>query len=155
MGRLTPFRIRELDAAETLAVLARNHVGRIAYALHHDVGIVPVHYIYEDGWIYGRTEPGEKIEATQVHWRVAFEVDEIDASKEGADGWRSVVVRGGLYLFGPDDSPDRLERREHAVAALRRLFPELLTPDDPMPERQLIFGIAAQETSGRALEAAG
>ena len=40
---------RELTAAETDALLERNHVGRIAYSFHDRVDIEPIHYVYADG----------------------------------------------------------------------------------------------------------
>ena len=39
-------------------ILARNTVGRLAFALQDRVSVLPVHYVYEDGWIYGRTSAG-------------------------------------------------------------------------------------------------
>ena len=72
-----------------LALLARNHVGRLAYAHHSHVQIEPLNYVYADGWLYGRTSPGAKLDATgESWWPVAFEVDEIDS----LFSWRSVVV---------------------------------------------------------------
>lgn len=55
--------------------------------------IQPVHYVYSDGWIYGRTSYGAKYEALgeTAHgwWPVVFEVDEV----EDLFHWRSVLRR--------------------------------------------------------------
>ncbi|HEX6965247.1 MAG TPA: pyridoxamine 5'-phosphate oxidase family protein [Gemmatimonadaceae bacterium] len=131
---------RALDESEIWAILARNHVGRIAYTFHDRVDIVPVHYLYSDGWIYGRTSPGEKIVTLAHHRWVAFEVDEV----EGPYDWRSVIVRGGLYLLLPDDP-----HWEHALQLIRRAAPDALTEHDPTPFRTVLFRIAVQESSGR------
>ena len=49
---------RELSARESTALLRRNHVGRMAFAFHNRVDIVPIHYVYSGGWVYGRTSLG-------------------------------------------------------------------------------------------------
>lgn len=131
---------RALDASEMRAILARNSVGRIAYTFHDHVDIVPLHYVYSDGWIYGRTSPGEKLVTLAHHQWVAFEVDEV----QGPYDWRSVVVRGGFYLLSEDD-----EQRTHVLELIRRLIPEALTDEDPTPFRTMLFRIAVQESTGR------
>lgn len=146
MTPAVPVRFRELDRPEIDRILARNEVGRIAYTMGEDVFVAPVHYVYDDPWIYGRSTRGDKLEATRAHWRVAFEVDEID----GPLDWRSVVVRGGLYVLSPAWSePDR-KAWERAMNALRSRFPEAFTDEDPVAFRDILFGIAVQEVTGRA-----
>lgn len=39
-------------------------VARIAYSRENQVDIEPIHYIYQDGWLYGRTSRGAKLELT-------------------------------------------------------------------------------------------
>jgi nitroimidazol reductase NimA-like FMN-containing flavoprotein (pyridoxamine 5'-phosphate oxidase superfamily) len=131
---------RVLDATEIWAILARNSVGRLAYTFHDRVDIAPVHYVYDNGWLYGRTSQGEKLVTLAHHRWVAFEVDEVD----GPYDWRSVVVHGGLYTLSEDD-----EHWAHALEAIRRLAPEALTDSDPAPFRTVLFRIAVQESSGR------
>jgi nitroimidazol reductase NimA-like FMN-containing flavoprotein (pyridoxamine 5'-phosphate oxidase superfamily) len=133
-------RFRALDATEMRSILTRNHVGRMAYSFHDRVNIVPVHYLYSDGWIYGRTSPGEKVEILAHHKWVAFEVDEV----EGPYDWRSVVVYGGLYVLEPDDDAWR-----PALDLIRTAVPDALSGDDPTPFRTALFRIAIQESSGR------
>lgn len=139
--------IRELDRAEIDRVLERNHVGRIGFSRRDRVTIEPVGYAYDaDGWIYGRTSPGEKLAAVEHSYWVAFEVDEV----EGAYDWRSVAVQGGFYPLGPDGTPADRKARERGIELLRELDPEAFTPDDPVPFRTVVFRIAAQEVTGRA-----
>jgi uncharacterized protein len=139
-------RFRELTPAECVALLQRQHVGRIAHVLHGQVGIAPIHYVYDDGWIVGRTGPGTKLSALRHHPWVAFEVDEIDATFE----WRSVVVRGAFYLLSRSGPLGARARWDHATELLRRLVPGALTPADPTPEREFVFRIHAGEVTGRA-----
>ena len=131
---------RMLDADEISAVLTRNHMGRIAYTFHDQVNIVPLHYIYDDGWIYGRTSPGEKLVTLEHHRWVAFEVDEV----QGLYDWRSVVLHGGFYVLSPGD-----EGWERALQLLRSAIQAMLAEDDPTPFRTVLFRISVQENTGR------
>ena len=137
---------RELKRDECEAVLARNHVGRVAFTFHDHVDIEPVHYVYADGWLHGRTAPGGKIAVLRHHPWVAFEVDEVD----GLFDWRSVVVHGGVHIPDPDGSPADREAHAATLAQLRRLVPETLAQHDPAPMRLLLFRIHIDDVTGRA-----
>ena len=137
---------RELTHAECLALLDRHQVGRLAFTQRERLDIEPIHYVHRDGWLYGRTQPGTKLEVLLHNRWVAFEVDEVEALFD----WRSVVVRGGLYLLRAEGSDAERARYAQGVAAVRRLIPEAFTPDDPTPERAVLFRIHVDELSGRA-----
>lgn len=137
---------RELDRDVIEVILRRNHVGRMAFSFHDRVDIEPIGYVYEDGWIYGRTSPGAKL-STLAHRRwVAFEVDEVG----GPFDWRSVVVHGALYVVTPDGPPLEARAWERAVALLREILPETMTETDPVPFRTVVFRIAVESATGRA-----
>src|SRR5688572_26845124 len=67
----------DLDDAETEAILARNHVGRLAFTFKDKVDIEPLSYVYAGGVINFRTAPGTKLEVLLHQPSVAFEVDEV------------------------------------------------------------------------------
>lgn len=120
-------------------------VGRLAFALHDRVNVVPVHYAYSGGWLYGRSAPGGKfLKILRNRW-VAFEVDE---HKELFD-WRSVVVHGALYVIEPRRDAHQRAVYDRAVELLRGLIPETLDIGDPVPFRNQLFRIHASEVSGR------
>ncbi|MGK2935149.1 MAG: pyridoxamine 5'-phosphate oxidase family protein [Gemmatimonadaceae bacterium] len=139
---------RELSAKETTAVLRRNHVGRMAFAFHRRVDIVPIHYVYSGGWVYGRTSLGPKLLTLKHNQWVAFEVDEI----EGLFNWRSVVLHGGLYLLDPDGPPGEQAARRRAIRLLRSLVADTLGAANPVPFRDIFFRIHVDELNGRAAE---
>lgn len=142
---------RDLTAAECHALLARHYVGRIALAHNNRVDIFPIHYVHDSGWIYCRTAAGQKLEMAVHNRWVAFEVDEVDALFD----WRSVVVKGGLYLLRREGSDQEHEIYEKGVAMIRRLVPETMTADDPLPERAIVFRIHVDEISGRSASTKG
>ncbi len=146
MSALMGPRFRKLGATESRALLRRNHVGRMAFSFRNRVDILPIHYVYANGWVNGRTSLGAKL-VTIAHSRwVAFEVDEI----EGLFDWRSVVVHGGVYLLRPDGSPAEVAARLRAIKLLQRLIPRTMTGEDPVPFRNIVFRIHVDEISGRA-----
>ncbi len=139
-------RFHDLDIAECEALLAAHHVGRIAFSYRDTVDIEPIHYIWSQGWIYGRTGEGSKLRALAHNRWVAFEVDEVSALFD----WRSVVVKGALYLLESDGDAPVQTAYVHAVELLRRFLPEVFTSDDPTPDRSVIFRIHADRVTGRA-----
>ncbi len=139
-------RFRDLEPAECTALLERHHVGRLAFSRKDRVDIEPINYIHDDGWLYGRTQPGTKLEVIAHNRWVAFEIDEIDAPFD----WRSVVVKGGFYILRRDGSPTEVEVYHKGIAILRRFMPETLTSADPIPERAIVFRIHIDEIFGRA-----
>jgi uncharacterized protein len=136
---------RELGREEAEELLARNHVGRIAFTFHDRVDIEPIHYVFDEGWIYGRTSHGTKLSTVAHHRWVAFEVDEV----RDLFDWRSVVVKGALYLMEADAPIDRDPTLARGVELLRSLIPATLAAGDPAPFRRSVFRIHLDQVTGR------
>ena len=134
----------ELNRAECDALLTRNHVGRIAFSYRDHVDIEPIHYVYADGWIYGRTTYGTKLRTLAHNRWLAFETDEISALFD----WKSVVVKGALYVLEPDGAQG--ENYLKALELIRSMSPNALTQSDPAPERTVLFRIHADQITGRS-----
>jgi nitroimidazol reductase NimA-like FMN-containing flavoprotein (pyridoxamine 5'-phosphate oxidase superfamily) len=134
---------RSLTDAECVGILDRNHVGRLAFTFRDRVDIQPLHYVYDDGWLYGRTSEGAKLETLEHHQWVAFEVDDI----RGPFDWESVVVRGSFYRLDDEERRDPAIAA-HAIALLRSIAPETLSKRDPAPHRAVLFRISIRELSG-------
>jgi uncharacterized protein len=134
-----------LSPAESEALLAAHHVGRLAFTFRDRVDVQPIHYVYRDGWIYGRTTHGTKLRTLAHHPWVAFEVDEVDA----LFSWRSVVVHGRLEFPDPERSAAERDRHDLAVSAFRTLVPEAFAEGDPTPERDIVWAIPLHTVEGR------
>ena len=135
----------ELPRSEAIELLARNHVGRIAYSFHDRVDVEPIGYVYRDGWIYARTSLGAKLATLRHHQWVAFQVDEIRSPFD----WRSVVVHGATYFLEPERGPKDRSEYEAALAVVRTIDPGALTGHDLTPERTSLFRVHAAELTGR------
>jgi len=138
-------RIRDLTRDEMEALLARNNVGRIAYAFHDRVDIEPINYVYASGWVYCRTSPGVKLDIMERHRWVAFEVDEV----RGLFDWQSVVVRGATYVLKADSPEDERKAFTPGLTLLNQLVPGTLSGNDPVPARYVVFRIHLDEVTGR------
>lgn len=138
--------IRELTSDEIHALLSRNHVGRIAFSFHDQVDIRPIHYVYADNWLYGRTSPSDKLTTLRHNQWVAFEVDEV----RGPFDWQSVVAYGSFYRLSDETAPQSLELRDEALKHIRSFAPETLRGTDPVPFRTELFAIAIDRVTGRA-----
>lgn len=107
---MTTGEIHELSRAECLDLLARSHLGRLAFI--DSVGvfpiIVPVNYVMYDGAVVFRSGPGAKLAAVVRGGEVAFEVDQTDEA--GHAGW-SVLVRGTAELLEDPEDVAELEER--------------------------------------------
>ena len=137
---------RDLTRGEIEAVLARHHVGRMAFAFLSRVDIEPIHYVYADGALFGRTTPGTKLTMLKHQPWVAFEVDEV----EGPFDWRSVVLKGTVYFLGPDQVSHPADAYEHAVRVIKSVMPQAFTRDDPVPDRTILFRLHVDSMVGRA-----
>ena len=136
---------REMERAEIEAMLLRNKVGRLAFSFHDRVDVQPIHYVYERGWLYGRTSEGEKIASLAHNQWVAFEIDEIDDTFD----WKSVVIHGSLWILHPRGSPRAEEVWAKAAELVSKIVPGALTEDDPVGFRQILFRIAVSDVRGR------
>ena len=137
--------IRDLDGDDIRAILGRNNVGRLVFDWNGRLDIRPMHYVHHRGRIYGRTTAGAKFtDGVRSGAPVVFEVDEI----ESVFRWRSVIVRGVFDVLPPDGS--EVEEREVASRLLRRVVKQTFLPNDPVPERDLVFRILADAVTGRA-----
>ena len=136
---------RDLTREECEALLARNEIGRIAFAFEARVDVQPIHYAYERGRLVLRTSHGEKLVTLRHSPWVAFEVDEI----EGSFDWRSVVVHGTFYLLPEDGSPAERRTRRHAMELLRHVVPATGTPADPVAFRDVVCEVVVDTMRGR------
>ncbi len=81
--------IQELTRQESLKVLARTHLGRLACARGMQPYIVPIYFAYQDYWLYSFSVLGQKIDWMRTNPLVCVEADQMRREE-----WTTVVVFG-------------------------------------------------------------
>ena len=79
-----------LTDAQIDHVLQTQMIGRIGCSHGGEIYVVPVTYVYKDGYIYVHSKEGKKVKLMRKNPKVCFEVDII----ENMTNWRSVIVWG-------------------------------------------------------------
>jgi nitroimidazol reductase NimA-like FMN-containing flavoprotein (pyridoxamine 5'-phosphate oxidase superfamily) len=137
-----------LSEDEARGVLARNHLGRLAFMNANRVDIEPVSYVASEAWLFMRSAGGAKLDALAHSPYVAFEVDEV----KSAFDWRSVVARGTIYLMSDDGRYVDHTIVDRAIEALRSFQPQAFRDDDPTPLRRMVYGLHVDHVTGRKAE---
>src|ERR1700693_6583620 len=81
--------IQELTRKESLEVLARTHLGRLACARGMQPYVVPIHFAYQNFWLYSFSVLGQKIDWMRANPLVCVEADQMRREQ-----WTTVVVFG-------------------------------------------------------------
>ena len=71
-------------------VLRSQIVGRIGCFDGEEVYVVPVTYVFHNGYVYAHSKEGRKVQVMRKHPKVCFQVDAMD----NMANWRSVIAWG-------------------------------------------------------------
>ena len=136
----------ELSNDEAVALLDRNHVGRLAFTLprsrRHRADLVRLRR---------RLALCANVARDQAHDRAPPSVGRVRGRRNSraAFDWKSVVVHGTIYFLEADIGEKERANYDAAVAILRSADAGALTPGDTAPHRQALFRIHADEVIGR------
>lgn len=141
--------IHEMSDDECCRVLANATIGRLACARDNQPYVVPIHFAFDDSYLYGFTTVGQKVEWMRSNPLVCFEMDEVVSDNQ----WISIVVFG-RYEELPD-TPAYESARIHAHKLLQRRVmwwePAYISPqhrDQPHSVTPVFFRIHIQKMTG-------
>jgi len=135
--------LTELSRPDCEALLARNMVGRIAFADRAHVDIVPISYVFMEGWLYARADAPMRTAIRRNRW-VAVEVAEVRDVRR----WQSVVVRGACYPVRGTGSPTGDAAAARGVDLLRAKVPSIVPAGIDTPPAAIIYRIHADHVTG-------
>jgi uncharacterized protein len=106
--------IQEITREESVALLSRNRLGRLACAREGQPYITPITFSHDGDYLYSFGTVGQKIEWMRINPLVCVEAEEL----ESANKWATVIVLG-RYEELPN-TPEFEEARRVANALLQR-----------------------------------
>jgi nitroimidazol reductase NimA-like FMN-containing flavoprotein (pyridoxamine 5'-phosphate oxidase superfamily) len=126
-----------------MALLGRNLVGRIAFADRAHVEIVPISYVFIDGWLYARAGAHRRT-AIGRNRCVAVEVAEVRDVRR----WQSAVVRGACHSVYGTGSGRSDAAAARGVALLRAKLPEIIPSGIDTARPPIVYRIHADRVTG-------
>ena len=140
--------IQELTKQESLEVLARTHLGRLACARGMQPYIVPIHFAYQSNWLYSFSVLGQKIDWMRTNPLVCVEADQMRREL-----WATVVVFGRYEELC--DTPEFRSERTFAFKLLqhRAMWWEhggaKRRPDGAQATAPVFYRIKIEQITGR------
>ncbi len=95
----------DLDKSQIDDLLKSELIGRLGCFDGNKVYVVPITYAYNNGYIYGHTKDGLKIQMMRNNPNVCFEIDWM----KDMSNWKSVIVYGTFEELKGDDANNGLE----------------------------------------------
>lgn len=110
----------ELSESQIEDLLKQQVTGRIGCHADGITYVVPINYAYKDGYIYGHSAAGQKIDMLRKNPQVCFQVDEIENILQ----WKSVIT-WGVY----QEITDREEMTKAMQEIIHHMMPLIENTD--------------------------
>ncbi|MES2427089.1 MAG: pyridoxamine 5'-phosphate oxidase family protein [Bacteroidota bacterium] len=109
----------QLNESQIENLLKEQVTGRIGCQSQGEIYIVPINYVYRNGYIYGHSAEGKKIRMMRENPNVCFEVDNIQTVFR----WQSVIVNGTY-----EEITDIEEKQQAMQGIIHRIMPLVNSP---------------------------
>ncbi|MES2265118.1 MAG: pyridoxamine 5'-phosphate oxidase family protein [Bacteroidota bacterium] len=110
----------KLNETQIERLLKDQVIGRIACQAKGELYLVPINYIYKDGYIYSHSAEGKKIRMMRENPAVCFEVEQI----QSVFRWQTVIASG---VF--EEITDLEEKQQAMQGIIHRIMPLVTSPD--------------------------
>jgi len=98
--------IEKTDEKTSRELLSQNRVGRLGCVLASGGPyVVPVNYLFADGYVYVHSMPGLKISTMEINRRVCLQTDRV--SSDGFS-WKSAIAFGEFEVVSEKAEIDRV-----------------------------------------------
>jgi nitroimidazol reductase NimA-like FMN-containing flavoprotein (pyridoxamine 5'-phosphate oxidase superfamily) len=141
--------IREMNAQECRALLARLGTGRLGCSRNKQPYVVPIYFAFQPDHLYVFSTVGQKIEWMRENPLVCVEVDEVLYHNH----WASVVVLGRFEELTDETEYGEARRQAQAVFEKRAMwwqngYAASQSRGRPKPAEPVFFCIHIEEISG-------
>jgi nitroimidazol reductase NimA-like FMN-containing flavoprotein (pyridoxamine 5'-phosphate oxidase superfamily) len=109
--------VEEMNNGQIREVLRRVGYGHLGLARGNHPYVVPVHYAYDDPYLYIYTTEGKKTEIIRANPEICLQVEEVGDEKN----WQSVMITGTAEVL--HDTQEREHALEFILAANPTLTP--------------------------------
>ena len=141
----------ELTIEQIESILSTQMIGRIGCHADEKIMVVPMAYVYDNGFIYGHSKEGMKINIMRSNPRVCFEIDVL----KDMQNWQSVIVWGDYEeLVSEEDKKSATDLFVNHIMNTKasESIPTERLPD-PHPDnaglKAIVFRIKITEKTGR------
>ena len=136
---------RALKDYEAQALLVAGSIGRLGCVSGGEAYVVPINYVFDEGFVLSHSLPGKKVDALRTHPRACLQVDAIESDTE----WRSVIAYG-MYeeLHSPTERAAILNK---LLSRFPRLTPvEAVAVHDAAAPETVVFRLRVDDITGVA-----
>lgn len=132
--------INQLGERESRALLRDEITGRLGCSDHGKPYIVPVHYMFDNDFVYVLSSPGHKIDVLRDNPNACLQVDKIKDDEH----WRSVLA------FGQYEEVSEGKEREQIMSDLSKRFPNTVTETETGngASESIVFRIRVTDITG-------
>jgi hypothetical protein len=142
--------IHDMTREMSVDLLKRTHTGRLGCAQGSQPYVVPISFVYHQGFIYSFSTIGKKIEWMRANPLVCVEADEIVSRHE----WQTVVIFGRYQELPVSPEFHRTRMVAHDLLAKTAMwwepgYAKTLHKGKERPLEPIYFRISISEISGR------
>ncbi|MET1028842.1 MAG: pyridoxamine 5'-phosphate oxidase family protein [Dongiaceae bacterium] len=141
--------ITEMSRQDSIDLLVRLRVGRLACSHQGQPYITPLHWEYDDGYLYGFSTLGQKISWMRTNPLVCVEFEELASPQN----WATVLVAGKYEELSDTPQDEELRGLAHDLFQKRPVWWEpgyvkTALSEKPRPMDFLYFRIRIDQISG-------
>lgn len=137
--------IAELNSADNIKLLERNKFAHLACHVKDDIFLVPISYVFADGYIYSHSKPGHKVEMMRKNPKVCFQVEEV----QDFFHWKSVVAWGEFEELKGDAATTAMRLLIQKFVGNEKRRSELEIDFAAQLESAIIYRIKVEKSTGR------
>lgn len=141
-------KISDLGIFESTKLLEANHFAHLACHIGDELYLVPVSYVFENGFFYSHSKMGKKIDLMRRNPSVCIQVEKV----ENFFRWKSVIAWGKFEELGESDAAIAMRMLIKALSGAGDLQHKSSLEVDfaAQLERSIIFRIKLGDCTGRS-----